>query len=355
MANQHLLDTFLKLVKIDSPSGNENTLATYLINNLKDKLDIVQKDRYGNIYGRLNGEGNPLFFTGHLDTVEPGRGIKPQIKDGYITSDGTTILGADNKSSLACMLQTIMELKTKKIPHFTLEFIFTKEEETTNAGAQNFDYSLLQAKKGFCFDSVSPLGTIILGSPFYERFDLNIIGKAAHASKPEQGINVLSVIKEVLNHFPLGKLDDNTIFNIGTFTGGYVRNTVPSGLTIQGEIRGFVEALISQHKQKFIKVVHTACELYKASYKLEFVEENKGYKYTENSVIKDIRAIMKRIHITPQPITAWAVSDANIFNNRGLTCINLGDGVQFPHSAQERIKTSDMEKLVDLMVQLVKI
>jgi tripeptide aminopeptidase len=351
-----LVKTFIQLVTIDSPSSNEDIFADHFINSLKPLVDTVTKDKYGNIYARLEGEGTPLFYTGHLDTVEPGRRIKPQIKDGYITSDGTTILGADNKSSLACMLQAIDKLKKEKIKHHTLEFVFTREEETTTGGAINFDYSLLQSKTGYCFDGVNKLGSIILASPFYQHFDLKIIGKAAHASKPQEGINVLNVFKDILSGFPLGRLDDNTVFNMGTFSGGHVVNTIPGEMIIHGEIRGFVEKAINKYIDIFTTVVKKACEKYKATYEMQFVPDNPGYKFAEtDSFVIKAKEAMQHVEITPLPLESWAVSDANIFNQHDLTCLNLGDGVEFPHSVQERIKISDMEKLVQLMIELVKL
>lgn len=347
-----LVKTFCNLVQVDSPTGTEDSFGSYLVEYLKDKVDVIKKDSYGNVYVRLNGTGDAVFFSAHLDTVEPGKGIKPQIKDEYIASDGTTILGADNKSTIACYLQLIEELKKTK-DHKTIEFVFTKEEETTSAGADNFKYSLLQAKTGFCFDSVNPIGTIITASPYYERFDLKILGKAAHASKPQAAINVLTIFKEILHNTALGKLDEDTVFNIGLFNGGYVRNTVPGEMTANGEIRGFVEEKINTHKKNFETAVKNACEKYKATHELNFHQENKGYKFNPDiEIITNVIEKMTKVGINPQTLDAWAVSDANIFNHKNLICVNLGDGVEFPHSKQERIKVEDMEKNLKLMVEL---
>lgn len=72
----------------------------------------ANRDARGNVIARVPGIGKSLLLSAHMDTVEPGRGIKPQItEDGYITSDGTTILGADNKLSLACMLYMVDVIK----------------------------------------------------------------------------------------------------------------------------------------------------------------------------------------------------------------------------------------------------
>lgn len=353
--NKTLIDTFFQLVKIDSPTGNEQLVANFILNYLKQYADILKKDKKGNIYARIDGVGEPIFFASHMDTVEPGRGIKPQIKKGYITSDGTTILGADNKTAIACMLELAHLFKTSKITHRPIEFIFTYSEEVGNYGAINFDYSWLKSKSGYCFDSICPVGTIIQASPFYERFDIKIKGKAAHASLPHIANNTLYFLSSFLNKINLGKLDVDSILNVGVVQVGDVRNTIPGELIIKGEIRSFIESSLFMHKKNILNIIHKLVKKHKMKIEHEFVRENPGYKHIDDkslAMIKQIKKHMQKLGISPEIQNAWGVSDANIFNEKGLLCVNLGDGVEGAHTKFEKIKVSDLEATFQLMVEI---
>ncbi len=351
-----LIQTFIDVVKIDSPTGEEKQMAQYLVTYLRKYADVVKTDSYGNVYARVNGVKDGLFFAAHMDTVEPGRGIKPVIKSGYITSDGSTILGADNKLAIACILETVRQIKEQHIPHMTLELLFTRSEEVNNYGAINFNYSFLKSKKGYCFDRSAPVGTIITGSPYYERFDLKVIGREAHASKPFAAINALAIFNEILNKITLGRIDSDTIQNIGVITGGFVRNTVPGEISAFGEIRSFKEKNLLQAKKRLEVVIAKTVKKYSAKYALDFVRENGGYKHVTPSAKKFISTTentMRLCKIEPSKEMAWGVSDANIFSEKGLLVINLGDGGKFAHSKKERATIREMEKLVRLMIKLI--
>lgn len=353
--NKSLIDIFFQLVKIDSPTGNEQQVAIFILKYLKPFVDILKKDKKGNIYARIDGKGEPLFFASHMDTVEPGKGVKPQIKKDHITSDGSTILGADNKVAIAGMLELAHYLRTSKITHRPIEFIFTYSEEVGNYGAINFDYKWLNSKTGFCFDSICPVGTIIQASPFYERFDIKIKGKAAHASLPHVANNTLYFLSSFLNEITFGKLDDDSILNIGIVRSGDVRNTIPGELIIKGEIRSFIESSLILHKKNIIDIIHKLIKKHKMKIDHEFVRENPGYKHIDDrslTMIKQIKKIMKQIDINPEIKNAWGVSDANIFNEKGLLCMNLGDGVEGAHTTSERIKINSLEAVFQLMVEI---
>lgn len=357
---KRLIENFITLIKIDSPTGFESNIVKFLQaflieNNLVDETNI---DSFGNLYARKKGAGEPLFFTDHLDTVEPGRSIKPIVSNGYIQSDGTTILGADDKASVAAILEMLFVLKEQNIQHHPLECIFTISEEIGNLGAINFDYSLLKAKTGFCFDCSWPLGTFVTASPFYERFDLDLIGKSAHASRPELAINVLPALVEVLNNTTLGALDNETIFNIGVVNGGSVRNTILGIMHIEGEIRSFNERKLERYKASFMRQIKKTLNNSEVTFKIEWVRENPGFKLSTREVKRLAQKITPAINnceITLNPTELWSVSDTNIFMQHNLACINLGSGREFAHTTRERINVQNLSNLAKLMIQLSQI
>ncbi|GAB4218937.1 MAG: tripeptidase T [Candidatus Microgenomates bacterium] len=349
-----LINLFTTICQIDSPTGEEQKMVDFVFNYLKKLNIFVKKDSFGNIYARI-GNNPKVFLSAHLDTVEPGRGIKPKINKDYITSDGTTILGADNKVAVATILQATKEI-IKENKNISFEIIFTLSEEIGNYGAINFDYKLLQSKIGFCFDSSNPLGTIITASPFYERFDLKIIGQEAHASLPDKAKNVLFPLFEILKKQKLGKIDRYTLFNIGKINAGYVRNTIPGELIINGEIRSFFEKNLIKIKNKFLKLLNEIEKKYQIKIEKSFVRENPGYFHNSKisqKIIVSLKKILKNLKLKPQEKIAWGVSDANIFNNKNLLVFNLADATEYTHSKKERIKIKDLLKLKEIIKNII--
>ncbi len=348
------IQTFFDLVRIDSPTGEEKALVEFLITKLQTLGLSVSQDKYGNVYARLDGDSEGIFFSAHMDTVEPGRGIHPKIYGEYLVSDGKTILGADDKIAIAAILEAIPVILSQS--HKTVELVFTCSEEVGNYGAMEFDYNLLQAKNGYCFDLSQPVGTITIASPFYERFDITLMGRSAHASHPEEAINVLPALSEILQIAPLGKADEDTFFNIGVVDGGDVRNTILGSIMVKGEIRSFTAEGLSATKESFRKNVAKIATKYGINTKEEWVWENPGYKHISEksrSFITDTEKLIKEIGLKSIITQTAGVSDANIFNDKGLLCLNLGNGGEFAHTTKERIKISELENLIQLMVALV--
>ena len=352
--NGSVIKYFLALAKIDSPTGEEQRVAEYIVKSLKGKARVCM-DSFGNVYSSIEGRGVPIFFSAHMDNVEPCRGVEPVIEKGYVLSDGSTVLGADDKAAIAAMLALADQLTARD--HRPIEFIFTRSEESGNYGAIKFDYSLLSAKSGFCFDSSSPVGTVITASPYYDRFDLKISGRTAHASKPSDGINSLLVLKELLELQELGALDADTLINIGIVRAGDARNAVPGELVAHGELRGFSDSLMGKHMAELKTRVERAAKKYGAQYFLDIVRENPGYKDAEKiapSLMADARSAISALGLQYREGSPWAVSDANIFIDKGYQCINLGYGGEKPHTKEERIKLSELGRLIALMRELAR-
>src|SRR5262249_60186644 len=100
----------------------------------------------------------PLMVCAHPATGEPGRGVKPVVRDGVIRSDGTTVLGADNKASVAIVLEALRTIVQHRLPHRELDLVLTWGEERGHAGAVAFDTSRLAARIGGTLDATAPPG-----------------------------------------------------------------------------------------------------------------------------------------------------------------------------------------------------
>ncbi|HVZ12389.1 MAG TPA: M20/M25/M40 family metallo-hydrolase [Patescibacteria group bacterium] len=354
MVNQdRLVRTFIEIAKIDSPTGFEKDISIHIVNLLKKMKVSYTTDKFNNVVGYLPGSGEPLLISAHMDTVEPGRSIKPIIKNGKIRSDGTTIIAGDNKMALAAILEAvecIIESGQKSRP---LEIVFTSYEESGSYGVEGLDYKKLKSKNGYLFDVSLPIGTIITASPFYDRFDLEILGKASHASIPEDGINVVSVFYEALKHIKLGKVDSESYVNIGLVKAGDAINTVPEKMIISGEVRSFSGEKQRKHVDKIEKTFRDAAVKYGAKINWKNLRENEGYLYSKSyPFIKDTELKMEKIKI--KPVLRWSggCSDANVFIKKGIKVLNLGNGVKNPHTTREEFSISDMVKISNLILSL---
>ena len=145
---QRLIDTLIDLIRIDSPSGEEDAIDREVSARLSSLGLTVEHDSYNNIVARLEGVGEPLLLSAHLDTVEPGRGIKPQLDGDTLRSDGTTILGGDCKAGVAIVLEALACVAESNGPHRAVEVAFSRHEEGGLVGVHHMDFSLLNAKTG---------------------------------------------------------------------------------------------------------------------------------------------------------------------------------------------------------------
>ena len=259
----------------------------------------------------------------------------------------------DNKVAVTILLELLRDISEKKIKTRPLDIVFTTSEEAGNLGAVNLDYSKIRAKKGYIFDSFKQIGTIVLGSPFYNRIEIKIIGKSAHASMPEKGINALQILAKAINAIKLGKINSKTIANIGTIEGGTVVNAVPGEITVKGEVRSFLEKDMENYCKYIIGKFKTFAKEAGGDIKADIISENDGYEYplTDKFVESTINKINKFGCKTSFSFP-WSCSDANIFNNKDMQILNLGDGVINAHTVGECISIDDLSKLGKLVLYL---
>jgi tripeptide aminopeptidase len=223
-----LLDTFLTLVQIDSPSGEEDAIARHLADRLTALGLTVHCDNAGNLIARTDGVGQPILLNAHMDTVGQDRGIRPVVEDGIVRTDGTTILGGDDKSGVAIILEVLQTLQERSLPHPPLEIALTVSEEIGLVGSKALDMSQFRSRQALVLDSGGPIGSAVVSAPAQEGLRAVIHGKAAHAGvNPEEGVNAIVVASEAITHMPLGRIDGETTANVGLINGGTATNIVP--------------------------------------------------------------------------------------------------------------------------------
>ncbi len=340
---------FLKLVRIDSESGKETKMIEFLIKWFKQLGIEYQQDRIGNLIGYVKGKGKPLILCSHMDTVAPGQNIKPIINNGVISSSGSTILGADNKATMAAIM-TAIEQTLEQSNHRALELLFTIKEEVGD-NLQTLSAHLLKGRKILLFDCALPLGAIVLRSPEIINFKLKISGLAAHASKPDKGKNAILAMMQLINLFKPGyhNIRETTI-NYGLISGGSGINVVPAEGILTGEIRCYGADLMKSWQKKLHQGLDKVQTMFGVKITNSFSGYCPGYQHNPTlSLIKKIKKINEDLGLQTKFYRYSGVSDANLLNSYGFTAINLGDGVKNPHSCQEQISVADLIKLTRIV------
>ncbi|HOO97619.1 MAG TPA: M20/M25/M40 family metallo-hydrolase [Caldisericia bacterium] len=364
MNEKRLLETFLELVQIDSESGHEKAVANYLVTRFDslsmdwqiDKAGEQIDSDVGNLFARMKGTvPGSICLSAHMDTVKPGIGVKPQTKSGFITSDGTTILGADDKSGLAVMLEVLEYFKDR--PHPTIELVCDIQEEMGLRGASLFDASVLESKETIVLDTNGAPGAIIMAAPYQVVYNTIINGKSSHAGiAPEKGISAIRVASEAIANMKLGRIDKETTSNIGVIKGGKSFNIVPDYCEVLFEARSIdktkFDTQVSHMKDEFLR----ACG--KVGATVEFVPENLlvGFRFTpEDELPSKLAKAATDVGIEPRFDISGGGSVANVFNAKGKTAVVVSTGMENPHGLDERIKIEHLNQLGKWMIRLVEI
>ena len=364
---KNVVDIFIEIVKIPSISLKEKKMADYLFDELRKLgLEVFEdgskktfKGNCGNIIAIFKGnkEGEPIFFSSHIDTVEPGINIKPVKDKKYVKSFGDTILGADDKAGVAAMIDVARRIKEENIKSPRIEFIFTVAEEIGLLGGKHLDTSFIKSKYGYVLDSEGPVGKIIINAPSQDSIKANFTGISAHAGVcPEKGINAIQAASIAISKMKLGRIDEETTANIGLISGGQAINIVPEKVNIQGEARSLSKSKLDEQVNNMIKCIKEGAEISggKAEYKIERLYNcyslDKGSK-----TVKIALEALKRKSITPHIESTGGGSDTNIYNEKGLEALNLGMGAIDVHTKRERLSIEELKKLSDLCVEIVKV
>lgn len=279
MNPDRVLDSFLEMVAIESPSWHEAPMAAYCAEKLAEMGFAVTFDASaaetgsdtGNLIAHLPGTvPGRIGFSAHLDTVKPCAGIEAVIEQRHICDDitcrmaevvcsaGETILSADDKAGIAAIfegLRSVLESGTPR-PDITVLLTTCEEQSLLGAGAlaegalawpENLPAATPEAERDgrfplFVLDADGAPGTIIMGAPYHWTLRARIEGRAAHAGvEPEEGVSAIQIAAAAVAAMPLGRIDECTTANVGRIEGGVAVNIVPAVVTLMGECRSLYE------------------------------------------------------------------------------------------------------------------
>lgn len=367
---QRLLNTFLELVQIDSETGHEEIIQPILKKKFEDLGLKVEEDHAGdqpdlganNLICTLDATENQsntqkIYFTSHMDTVVPGINVKPIVKDdGYIYSDGTTVLGADDKAGLAAIFELIHVIQENNIPHGQIQFVITVGEESGLLGAKALDPKLLDAEFGYAVDASAPIGTTVLGAPTQMKISAVIHGKKAHASTPNKGVSAINIAAKAVSKMKLGQVDEETTANIGSFTGGSATNIVADEVTLHAEARSHSNEKIEAQIEHMKNVFTETAKAYGCSADIETTKSYQGFKVAEDAkVTRYAIESAESLGLSGNTVIAGGGSDGNIINALGIPTVIIGIGYENIHTTEERMEIKSLNLLAQQLVKIVEL
>ena len=371
---ERLAASFTELCEIDSPSRREGRISRHLQQVFRElgATEIVEDDsagrtgsESGNLIIRFAGalECTPIFFSCHMDTVQPAEGVRVKRSGDLFTSEGDTVLGSDDKSGLAACIEAMRVLRENNRPYRPVEFVITTCEEIGLVGAKALEPALVRAREGYALDS-SGFARVITHAPAANRLTITVTGVAAHAGlHPEWGVSALILAARALARVPSGRIDEETTANFGTISGGAASNIVPEKVVIEGEVR-------SHSMAKLERVTEEVREIFTATV-AAWTDPTGSAKGTpavdvavrqdfpvmqlerEEPVLRRVEAAARSIGMTLTYERAGGGSDANIFNGNGLATAIVATGMTNVHSTKEQVELQDMVDLTRLLLALL--
>ncbi len=356
MQEQRLLQTILELVQIDSESRNERGVADYVTAKLKTLGYAVKEDgagahiggNAGNViaYHAGNCAGKSVLFCAHMDTVAPGNGVKPVVEDGIVRSDGTTVLGGDDKAGIAAILEALEMIHASETAHGPIQVVFTVAEEVGLLGAKYLALdALAPVDAAFFFDSDGMPNQICVASPYHIDITATFRGRASHAGvEPEKGISAVQMAAKAIAAMQLGRLNEETTANIGIIHGGTATNVVAGETVIYGEARSLVKEKVEAQIAHMQSCCEEAAEAVGGSVEVQIEECYAAIDLDENSTTVQLaKKAVEKLGLTPQLVKSGGGSDANVFCGKGIPATNIGCGMNNVHSVQEYLNLSEVK------------
>ena len=357
---KRLTDTFVELIKINSPSFSEKVIAGVLARKLSAigfSVRLQPYDQSINLIAHKKGKKRtlPILLSAHMDTIEPTLGIIFVVDKDRVRSTGPTVLGADDKSALAQIIEAMTVLHENGIHHGDVEIVFTSAEERGLFGAKNLDFEGLKSRHALVLDSGGRVGNLIIGAPTHITYKMTVTGRSAHAGiEPENGISAIRVAAEIITKVPDGRIDENTTANIGIIDGGTATNVVPRQVVIRGEFRSHSAKSLEATKKLLFEIARETARRHHARFSISKAVEYKSFTISKNDpFLKFMQGVFTGCGIEPHLARTGGGSDANVFNQHGITAINISNGMQKLHSPEEFILIDDLYKGCAVVLQAV--
>ena len=371
-----LKERVLELVRIDSLSRKERAIALRLKEILEalggavfmDDAGAAVGGEVGNLVAHFDGNvagAEPMLLSAHMDTVAPGEGVTPVVDGDVIRSDGRTVLGGDDKSGLAIILEVLQAIREEDLPHGHVDVVFTICEEVGLLGAKHLDLDLVRAKTGLVLDSDS-IGLLITKAPAVNHLEFEVHGLEAHAGIcPERGISAIQVASRGITAMRLGRIDEDTTANLGLVSGGTAVNIVPNRVTLTGEVRSHDEEKLERQTQSMVACLQDAAAgvtleldggLHEARVEFRIRREYDRMDVSlETAIVRRVHEAAHNLGLAVDTVAKGGGCDANIFNKRGLQVANLASGMRDIHTVHEWLDVNDLVTAARIIHEVVRL
>ena len=362
-----IIEEFIRLTRIPSPSLGERRMADMLKKKLSELGLSVEEDRAGEPFGGNAGNlyaflpptkgccRGPVLFAAHMDRVPGGDGIRCEDHGKYLSSDHSTILAADDLSGVCAILDGLRRVISSGKPHCGVEIVFTICEENGTRGAKNLDYGKIRSRAGYCLDSSGRFGRIVTGAPSIDRLELSVTGRRAHAgAEPEKGINALKLAAKIVAGAREGRLDFESTANFGVFTAGEATNVVCDHAAVLGEVRSHTPEKVTAYEEELRRLIRDGTAGTGAKAELSVIPLEKAFRVDpEAEVVTKLLSAMERAGVQGYTETGGGGMDANTFNQKGIVSVGVATGYLKNHTKEEILYKEDLVRAGQTVEELI--
>ncbi len=363
---ERLIQQFIELTGYDAPPKSERAIADRVVVLLRQMGFTVSEDNAGaaiggncgNIYARLPGSLDlpPLLLCAHFDSVEPCRGKVAKIGgDNVIRSDGRTVLGADDLSGMAAILEAVRSLQDDGRAHRPIELFFSVAEELHLLGSSHMEPGRLTAKEAYILDTDGKPGLGITQAPGHIGMVFDVRGKASHAGMaPEKGISAITAAAKGIAAMRLGRIDEKTTANIGRIDGGGETNVVAETCRVTAECRSLDQNALEAQADDMCRCMEQAAAAMGAA--VEIQRQTRYYPYTLDTGSPVVTRFAKACEMLNLPCrlqSGGGGSDNNVLVRHGIMGMVLSCGMMQIHSCREEIAIDDLADMATLVETLL--
>lgn len=373
MNKERLLNTFLDLVKIYSPSRNEINVMKYITEKL-EKLGVKyilhdHSAEYGGntpvIIAKLEKNCDDtnlkaISLSAHMDVVEPSKDLDVYVEDGLVKTRTETTLGGDDKGGVAIILETFETLVENNLPHNDVFAVITPSEEVGLLGAKSIKWEEIPdeftpAKDMLVLDNGGGADLVAVEGPCMYKINVHYEGASAHAGiEPEKGRSAILAMSNAIAKMRIGRLNDYTTSNIGSIISEFPTNVVPKDCKIRMEVRCLNEDEAKENVDNYVDIFKKTAKEFEVKCNIDIEYDYPPLKQIDGNVLLNrVLDAYNKVGVVAKPIKIGGGCDGNIYLKNGFNSVILGVGMYKIHTIEEYLVISDMEKTAEAVLEFI--
>ena len=354
---ERLLQGFVDILSVDSYWGNEDRVVAIIQPRLEAAGVVCRRDQIGNLICHWPAKGKdsrPIMLNAHMDTVRPTPEMKPVVKADAVYSDGSSVLGADDKAGVAAIVEAVAMVDEAGLPHGPIDLVFTVGEDVGQFGAAAFDPNDVESRVALVLDFGGPVGVICDRQAAACNFNVTFHGNAAAAAHPETGVSAVSMMSRAIDQMALGRVDELTVANVGIVSGGEARNIVPPEAKLVGQARALTQAALDRQVAAMRTALEDAAAAFGGRVEIETEQKFQPTRFGhDHPALQVAYAAVQAARLEPQYVHTFGGSDAQNFNEKGIDSAILGTGYKDIHSIDEWMPHAELRKLAQVTAQVI--